>query len=159
MSVYYFNDEASQRNPSMVITPGHSQPILSTGFEGDFSLTLGFWWATFSFSFPAFCSFVIFGGSAEQLLEKLLSSLAFIVCVMCANGYLSSLVMPAASWDEMCWAIWPQCFPRHCQTCIVLTVCVCVYVWSAVSPICCPHFESSVILIVLPCGVPVDLAR
>lgn len=76
MSVYYFNEQAPQRNPLVVITPGHSQPILSTGFEGDFSLTLGFCWATFSFSFLFICHLK---GSVKQLLGKV----AELTCFHC----------------------------------------------------------------------------
>lgn len=72
MSVYYYIDQAPQRNPWIVITPGHSKPILSTGFAGDFSFTLGFCWATFSFYFFLFICH--FGCLAKQLLEKLLNS-------------------------------------------------------------------------------------
>lgn len=70
VSVYVFSDLASQRSPPMVITTRHNQPILPTGFEGDFLLTLGFCFLTFSFS--PFWYICHFEGSAEQLLEMLL---------------------------------------------------------------------------------------
>lgn len=41
VSVYGFRDQTGPRSPRMVITLRHNQPILPTGFEGDFPLTLG----------------------------------------------------------------------------------------------------------------------
>lgn len=76
--LFLSNDQAPQRSPLMVITPGHSRPILSTGFERDFSLTLGFCWTTFSFSLLPLLFICHFGGPAEQLLKKLLRSFHYL---------------------------------------------------------------------------------
>ena len=57
----------------MVITLRHNKTILSTGFEGDFPLTLRFYFATFSFSLSLLLNICHFEALAEQLLEMLLT--------------------------------------------------------------------------------------
>lgn len=121
----------------MVITPGHSQPILFTSFEGDFSLTLGLRWTTFSFSFYLLLFICHFGDGRAAVGE--VAEFTHFHCL----ALFVLMAMPAASWKETCWTIWLLCPYCRCQTCTVSTVRVCMIGCFPLNalPICCLHFK------------------
>lgn len=136
--MYGCSVQALHCGPLMVITRGHSQPILSSSFQGDFSLTLDNFHSLFSFFHPR----LSFWGSAEQLLE-MSTEFTYLHCL----GSFALMAIGAAC-NATCWGIWPLCPRCHCPE--MCPPPVCLHVWSRLvslkclgSPICRFHFQQA----------------
>lgn len=87
--------------PCWSLLQGIANPFCPPALRGISHLHWGFagWLSLFPFSPLLFIR--QFEGSAEQLLEKLLSSPAFFVWVICTNGYLSCDASSFLGWDML----------------------------------------------------------
>lgn len=135
----------------MVITPGHSQPILSTGFEGDFSLTLGrlsLLSPSVRLSFLGFCRAAVGKGGK-------------IACFPCLGSFL--LMVLWAAWDASSFLRWEilshmaamaslslsaLCYVHRCFTFRVKQ-----YDWLFYPSVV---FTLTLIFIAVPCGLCLD---
>lgn len=101
-------------------------------------------WTTFSCPSPFHSLSLLFicqwRGPAEQLFEKLLSSLSYTVCVICANGYLSSLWCQQLPGMRHAEPYGHSAFPVTVRP-VLCPPCVCVHALPHLSPICWIHFE------------------